>query len=75
VPKQNYNDVQVCQNNGFSGSLSDLRYFNSALNVFQIGTIVQRGPNLNTSSQTIKNETLNSYNYLSNLWYDPTTTI
>jgi hypothetical protein len=71
VPKQNYNDVNVCQNGGFTGNLSDLRYFNSALNVFQITTIVEKGPNMSTSSQTIQSKELNNYNYLSSFWYNP----
>jgi hypothetical protein len=34
VPLQNYKDVIVCGNSGFSGSLSDLRYYSYALNIF-----------------------------------------
>lgn len=71
VPKQNYNDVHVCQNGGFTGSISDLRYFNSALSVFQISTLISKGPNLSTSYNTIQNQTMNNYNYLSYLWYSP----
>jgi hypothetical protein len=71
VPKQNYNDVNICQNGGFSGTLSDLRYFNSALNVFQISTIINKGPNMTTSYNTIQNQSINNYNYLSSLWYNP----
>uniref|UniRef100_A0A6C0B674 LamG-like jellyroll fold domain-containing protein n=1 Tax=viral metagenome TaxID=1070528 RepID=A0A6C0B674_9ZZZZ len=69
VPKQNYFDVFVCQNGGFQGSLSDLRYFNSALNVFQINTIVSKGPNMETSSQYATETRLKDYHYLSSLWY------
>ena len=36
VPFQNFYDVHVCQNNGFTGKLSNLRYYDSALNIFQI---------------------------------------
>jgi hypothetical protein len=71
APKQNYNDVNICQNGGFSGNISDLRYFNSALNVFQINTIVEKGPNMKTSYNTIQNQTMSNYNYLSYLWYNP----
>jgi hypothetical protein len=69
VPKQNYNDVNICQNGGFSGSISDLRYFNTALNVFQINTIIGKGPNMKTSYNTIQNQSMSNYNYLSYLWY------
>lgn len=67
VPKQNYNDVFVSQNGGFRGNLSDLRYFSSALNVFEINTIVMRGPTLKTK-QPVANP-IQNYSYLSNLWY------
>jgi hypothetical protein len=69
VPKQNYFDVFVCQNGGFQGTISDLRYFNSALNVFQINSIVSEGPSLKTSAQYETNSTLKDYRYLSYLWY------
>jgi len=71
VPKQNYNDINICQNSGFAGSVSDLRYFNSALNVFQLSTIVSRGPNLKTSSNTLHAQKMDNYNYLSYMWYNP----
>jgi hypothetical protein len=69
VPKQNYYDVNICQNGGFDGNLSDLRYFNSALNVFQINTIVSNGPNLSTDSQFSNEMKLMDYRYLSTIWY------
>jgi len=69
VPKQNYFDVFVCQNGGFQGNLSDLRYFNSALNVFQINSIVSNGPSLKTNAQYVSSTTLSDYHYLSPLWY------
>ena len=71
VPKQNYNDINVCQNGGFSGKLSDLRYFSRALNVFDINSIVAWGPNTNTSSvATIDQKLKGNYSYLSNIWYN-----
>lgn len=75
VPKQNYHDIFVCQNGGFSGNLSNLRYYDSALNVFQINAIVAAGPNLTPStSPTVRKSSgdkLPSYgfSYLSNMWY------
>lgn len=65
LPKQNYGDVYVCKDGGFSGQLSDLRYFDSALNVFQLKNIVYNGPNLR-SADADKNR---NYDYLSNTWY------
>lgn len=49
VPLQNYGDIYLCGNGGFNGQLSDLRYFNRALNVFEINNIVRSGPNLSTN--------------------------
>lgn len=67
VPLQNYDPVYVCSNGGFAGNLSDLRYFNYALNVFQINNIVSAGPN--TTLKTSYNNSKDYY-YLSNLWYN-----
>ena len=46
VPKQNYGDVFVGMNGGFSGYISDLRYFNHGLGTEKIQSIVDGGPNL-----------------------------
>ena len=65
VPFQNYRNVLVCQNGGFDGNLSDLRYFDTALSVFQIMNIVEAGPNLRSADDD--NNT--KYNYLATSWY------
>jgi hypothetical protein len=67
VPKQNYYDIQICQNGGFSGLLSNLRYYDKALNVIQINNIVFWGPNLNAS--TTVSTTRGGFEYLSSTWY------
>jgi hypothetical protein len=46
VPKQNYGDVYVNMNNGFSGMLSSLRYFDKALTGVEIENLVKTGPNM-----------------------------
>jgi hypothetical protein len=70
VPKQNYNDINVCQNGGFSGKLADLRYYNSALNVFEINRLVNAGPNTSTNSLTSDQLSLSSgFSYLSTRWF------
>ena len=66
TPKQNYNDVYICQNGGFSGKLSNLRYYTYALNVFEINNVVLGGPNLRVTDNLSKT---NEYTYLSNSWY------
>jgi len=67
IPKQNFFDVQVCNNGGFNGQLSNLRYYNRALNVIQINNIVFWGPNLNASKSI--STTRGGFNYLSSTWY------
>jgi len=69
TPKQNYNDVLVCQSGGFSGKLSNLRYYTYALNVFEINTLVYSGPNMTISKSQSKNMSFANYSYLSSLWY------
>jgi hypothetical protein len=75
VPKQNYYDVFVCDQGGFDGSLSDLRYYASALDIFSISAIVSRGPNLKPSTSpavgdsNAANSGPKGSSYLSNSWY------
>lgn len=74
VPKQNFYNIFVCQNKGFIGNLSDLRYFSKGLNIFDINSIVLAGPN--TSSPTFfgstsgsSNNNVSNYDYISSVWY------
>ena len=53
VPKQNYSDVWVNQNGGFSGQLSDLRYFDHAVNIAQVNNLIRKGPNLKTAEKFV----------------------
>lgn len=67
VPKQNYGNVYVSSNGGFSGNLSDLRYFNYALPPGEILAITNNGPNLKANKNNI---TLGSVPpYLAFQWY------
>ena len=66
TPKQNYGNVYVCQNGGFSGKLSNLRYYSRALNVFEINNIVSSGPNMKVSSDM---KPVGGFDYLSTQWY------
>lgn len=67
VPKQNYNDINICQNGGFNGKLSNLRYYSRSLNVFEINAIVLYGPNLSIAdTSSLQNK---DYSYLSRQWY------
>lgn len=69
VPKQNYNDIQICQNGGFDGNLSNLRYYNKALSAFEINNVVKGGPSLVVSTNTGNMADKNAY-YLSDGWYN-----
>ena len=68
IPRQNFSDVYVAQNGGFMGQLSDLRYFNKSLNVFEINGIVGTGPNLKLADADNTDISKTPY-YLSSNWY------
>ena len=66
VPKQNYDPIVYAGNGGFSGSTSNLRYYDYALSVFEINSVVYFGPNLSAANGT----TASSYfDYLGQSWY------
>lgn len=67
VPLQNYYDVFVGQNSGFLGDISNLQYFDHALNIFQITKIINAGPNTDPTAGSKK--LLDNYNYLSTSWF------
>ena len=46
VPFQNYGNVNVAQNHGFTGFISSLRYFNTALGTRAISNVISAAPNL-----------------------------
>jgi len=52
VPKQNFYDLQICPCGGFNGNLSNLQYFSKSLNVVEINSIVQKGPNTTDLNKT-----------------------
>lgn len=78
VPKQNYGNVYVAMNGGFSGNISDLHYFDYALGVAAIQKIASKGPNTSMKSRDNTNT-----KYLSLRWffygegdgYNPTRTL
>ena len=70
VPKQNYEDINICRNGGFNGNIADLRYFDRALSVFEINNIVIWGRNKSASSSSGANDATGFPYYLSNLWYN-----
>jgi hypothetical protein len=70
VPKQNYYDILVCPNGGFPGNLSNLRYYDHALTVFEINNIIAAGPNMTASALSADSKAVSgNYSFLSNSWY------
>jgi len=65
IPEQNYGDVFIGYH-GYNGGISNLRYFDSALSVFQISNIVMSGPELRNPEE---NQEIGSADYLSSSWY------
>ncbi len=66
VPKQNYGDVYVAPNGGFSGYISNLWYYNYALGTSEISKLAQQGSN--TYMRGSYGLELNKPNYLSLRW-------
>jgi hypothetical protein len=66
VPKQNYGDVYMSMNGGFSGFTSNLWYYDYALGLREINRIVKNGPNT-----TMKDSQMTDprHKYLSERWY------
>ena len=68
VPKQNYGDVVVAPDGGFSGLISDLRYEPRALSAPEIESMTRAGPNT-TAADTDSGAKDTTANYLSTRWY------
>ncbi len=66
IPDQNYGDTFIGYQ-GYNGAISNLRYFDSALSIFQISNIVLSGPNLSNPDE---NQNIGKSDYLSSSWYD-----
>jgi len=66
VARQNYDNVYVSMNGGFSGFTSDLHYFNYAIGTFKIDQIVMAGPNMKMKDANIKDSVPK---YLSTRWF------
>jgi len=68
VVKQNYDDVNICMNGGFSGYLSALTYYNNAISIAEIQDILVSGPNLKSVEKNL-DEKFNKPRYLADRWY------
>ena len=69
VPKQNYGDVYVSMNGGFSGNTSNLRYFESAIGTNKIQSIFSKGPNTKMVVGDMPSSVRGPNKYLSTRWY------
>lgn len=68
VPDQTTYDVLIGKTGGFNGNLSDLRYYNYALSIFEINNLLLFGPNMTPSSLNPDANNTNIH-YLSSSWY------
>ena len=67
VPKQNYGNVYVASQGGFSGYISNLWYYNYALGTAEINRLVNKGPDTSmTGGNAID---LKNADYLSLRWF------
>jgi hypothetical protein len=69
VPKQNYGDVWLCANGGFSGYVSNLWYYNTALEASKILALFNRGPNRKLLDNSSSDLEMKKPDYLSLRWY------
>lgn len=67
VPKQNYGDVNIALNGGFSGYISNLWYYDYALGTAAIYNLVKNGPNTKMAGSSAMN--MKNPNYLSVRWF------
>lgn len=68
VPKQNFGDVFVAMNGGFSGNIASLRYFEKAIGTYKINSLFKEGPNKKFIAGTMDVKS-NTNSYLSTRWY------
>jgi len=67
VPKQNYGDVYVATNGGFTGYISNLWYYNYALGITEISKLASKGPD--TTMKESGSLNLRKTDYLSLRWF------
>lgn len=66
VIKQNYDNIYINHNGGFNGMLSNLLYYDHAITISEINSIIKKGPNLKMDEKLI-NKTFPKY--LSQNWF------
>jgi hypothetical protein len=68
VVKQNYDDVNICMNGGFSGYLSNLTYYNNAISIAEIQDILVNGPNMKSAEKNLDDK-FSKPRYIADRWY------
>ena len=67
LPKQNYGNVYTGMNGGFDGYISNMRYYDKAIETREINSILKKGIKLvNLSPRPTRND---DTNYLSTSWF------
>ena len=69
VPKQNYGNIYIGMNGGFSGYVSNLWYYNYALSSSEISKMIVAGPNTKMISSGSDAMNMGNPNYLSLRWF------
>jgi hypothetical protein len=69
VPKQNYGNVYVGQNDGFPGYISNLWYYNYALTIGEIQRLNYSGPSVKSANISGSFDKKTDPDYLSLRWY------
>ena len=69
VPKQNYGNVVVAPNGGFDGYISNLWYYDHALNPIEISSLVYQGPSTKMIGAGNTGLGLKNPDYLSLRWF------
>jgi hypothetical protein len=71
IVKQNYDNLYVNYNGGFSGNLSDLKYYNYAIGTLEIDALNAKGPNLKVMKNSNMEKASKSAKgqYLATQWY------
>jgi hypothetical protein len=69
VPRQNFGNVYIAPNGGFSGYISNLWYYDYALSPLEISRLVSKGPNTNMISSASQAMKLKDPDYLSLRWF------
>ena len=57
IPRQNYYNLYITQKAGFNGMLSNMKYYNFAIQMYQLSSIIAQGPNLKIMEDAQKSKT------------------